>query len=246
VFVSAGEVPWGIWVPKSTDVPWDSVRIKGRDGVPVFLVESRVDDSPQRRWVIYFHGNAGTVGSRSNVGRYRLLRQAGFNVLAVEYRGYGAALASGSPSEAGIYADALTAWDYLATRGVTRDRIIVYGWSLGSGPATYLAAEKSPAAVVTEGAFTSLAEIGAARYPWAPASLLLRNRFDNLGRAQRIAVPWVIFHATADAKVPFSHAERLRASAQHGSLVVLTSGHGDGVVSDSAAALSTLRQWAQR
>lgn len=247
VFVGAGHSPWGIWLPKKGDMPWDSLRIRGDDGVPVFLMESRLDDAAQRPWAIYFHGNAGLLGSRGNVGRYRLLREAGFNVLAVEYRGYGASARSGSPSESGFYADAQAAWKHL-TRSleVEPSRVVVYGWSLGSGPAMYLAAEMRPAGVITEGAFTSLPDVGAARYPWVPAHLVMRNRFDNLARAQTLVIPWILFHSVTDSKVPFSHGKRLAAAARSAQLIPLRGGHDDGVIADRTITLPALRTLAQQ
>jgi fermentation-respiration switch protein FrsA (DUF1100 family) len=247
VFVGAGETPWGIWVPKRADVPWDTLRSTADDGALVFLMESRVDDAQDRPWAIYFHGNSGILGTRSNVGRYRLLREAGFNVLAVEYRGYGASAGNGKPSETGLYTDARAAWHHLVRdRKVAPTRIVVYGWSLGSGPAMYLATEMKPAAVITEGAFTSLPDIGASRYPWIPARLLMRNRFDNLARAPSITVPWILFHSTNDDKVPFSHAERLAAAGRDERFIPLAARHGDGVLATQTIALPALRELAQR
>jgi len=104
VYVSAGEGRRGRPLPGvDVSIPWDTLRVRAADGVRVFLLVSRVDTSALRPWAIFFHGNAGMVGSRSSVERYALLRDAGFNVLAPEYRGYGAALSSGPASETGVY-----------------------------------------------------------------------------------------------------------------------------------------------
>jgi pimeloyl-ACP methyl ester carboxylesterase len=243
VYASAGDTRSRRHLPPNDgSLDWDSLRVRADDGVPVFLLESRVDSAPRRPWAIYFHGNAGLLGSRGNIARYRLLREAGFNVLAVEYRGYGASLNAGSPSEAGIQADAKAAWDYLTrTLSIDARRIIVYGWSLGSGPAMYLAAAMRPGGVVTEGAFTSLPDVGAALYPWVPVRLVMRNRFDNIARARTLGVPWIVFHGRNDAEIPFAHARALAAAAPGASLVALDSGHDDGVIADRETTLGVLR-----
>ena len=249
VFVSAGERPVTrarSLLPAAGTIPWDSLRVPAADSVPVFVLESRVDSAPLRPWVIYFHGNAGLVGSRGNVGRYQLLRESGFNVLAVEYRGYGVSSAAGMPSEAGVHADARAAWEHLTrTRGVAPERIVVYGWSLGSGPATKLASETRPAALITEGGFTSLPAVGAELYPWLPVGLIMRTRFDNLARASSVASPWLILHGRQDEEIPFSHGEALSAAAPRARLVTLAAGHDDGVLGDRATALAALRQQAE-
>lgn len=115
----------------------------------VQVPRSQLRDAPGAAWALYFHGRTMPVGDPANVGRFGLLRDAGFNVLAVEYRGYGASLAAGPASEEGIYADARAAWRYLTTSmGVAPERILLYGWSFGSAPATKLASEVPAGALV--------------------------------------------------------------------------------------------------
>lgn len=247
VFVSAGEGRRGRQLPADdAGIPWDTLRVRAADSVSVFLLRSPVDTMPATPWAIFFHGNAGMIGSRDNVARYRLLRDAGFNVLAVEYRGYG--MSSGHPvSEDGIHADARAALRYLAdSLRVPTQRVIAYGWSLGSGPAARLASEHELGAVVTEGGFTSLPDVGAAIYPWIPVRLVMRNRFDNAALASRVAEPWIILHGRHDTEISFSHGERLASLAPLGQLVPLDAGHDDGVIADRGTALATLENLRSR
>ena len=247
VYASAGAGRNGRIVPADdAGVPWDTLRVPESSGVPVLLLQSRLDTASSRPWAIFFHGNAGFLGSRRNVQRYELLRDAGFNVLAVEYRGYGASASIGDPSEDGVYSDASAAWRYLTgTRGVRPDRIVVYGWSLGSGPATYLASRYHAAALITEGAFTSLPDVGAAMYPWIPVRLVMRNRFENLRRAAGVSMPWIVFHAREDQEIPFAHGQTLAAAAPRAQLVSLGSDHNDAVIADRSVALPRLRDLAR-
>jgi len=141
-----------------------------------------------------------------------------------------------------VYADATAAWNHVTgTLGVTPDHVVLYGWSLGSGPATYLAATHPAAALVTEGAFTSLPDVGAVRYPWMPVRLVMRNQFNNLQRTRNLAMPWIVFHGTRDVDVPFSHGQALAAGARNARLVPLAADHNDGVIADRVLALGVLR-----
>ena len=248
VYVSAGEGRRGRPVPEAdASIPWDTLRVRADDGVPVFLLVSRVDTGAMRPWAIFFHGNAGMVGSRSSLARYALLRHAGFNVLAPEYRGYGAAVSSGPVSEAGIHADARAALAYLTnTLRVPSWRVLVYGWSLGSGPAARLAADHELGALVTEGGFTSLPDVGAEIYPWVPVRLIMRNRFDNVGLGRRIAEPWIVFHGRRDSEIPFAHGEAIALATPTARLVPLDADHDDGVIGDREIALRELRALATR
>jgi fermentation-respiration switch protein FrsA (DUF1100 family) len=195
--------------------------------------------------MLYFHGNGTVVGSRGNVARYGLLRDVGFNVLAVEYRGYGASAAHAPPSEAGLYADARAAWAYLTqTLGVPPSRVVLYGWSLGSGPAVYLATEHAAGGVITEGAYTQLSDVGQAVYPWLPVALVMRNRFDNLGRAPELNEPWLLLHGRHDTLIPLSHSEALAAAAPRARLLPLNAGHNDGAMAEPRRTRSALRRFA--
>lgn len=228
--------------PSDTALPWDSVRVMAADSTPVYLLVSEVDRL-RRPWAIYFHGNAASVFGRGNVARYRLLRDAGYNVVAVEYRGFGASAAFGPPSERGLNADATAAWTWLTdSLGVPPDWIIVYGWSLGSGPAVMLASTQGPAALVTEGAFASLPRVASMRYRGVPAGLIMRNRFDNLARAPSVTVPWLIFHGRPDDDVPFDHALLLAEAAPRDRLFPLDADHNEGVLSNRADAVLRIEQ----
>jgi pimeloyl-ACP methyl ester carboxylesterase len=227
---------------RETGVPWDTIRVRDADSVPVLLLESRLDTASGRPWVLYLHGNFGLLGARGNVARYRLLREAGFNVMTVEYRGFGHSEDAGKPNEKGIYADATAGWEFLTgARGVPPHRVVIYGHSLGGGPATHLAARYPAAALVTEGTSTSLPDVGADRYPWVPVRLIMRNRFASLKRAPSITMPWVVFHGRNDVTIPTEHGEALAAAAPQAQLVLLASDHEGGVVADRATAFPILR-----
>jgi pimeloyl-ACP methyl ester carboxylesterase len=248
VFPGAGSGADEWALPGDPELDWDSTRVTADDGVPVFLLEARLPGSgSDTPWAIYFHGNGGLVGTPGSIGRYRLLHEAGFNVLAVEFRGYGLSAHVGKPSESGLYADARAAWDYLTTDlRVDPGRIVVYGWSLGSGPATYLAEEFGPFALITEGALTSAPDRAAELYPWVPTRLLMRTRFDNLARARALELPWLLLHARRDVVIPFHHGLALAEVGREVEMIPLDAGHNDGVLADRDRALEALGGLAER
>ena len=159
--------------------------------------------------IVYFHGNAGHHGDRGPVVRY--LWEAGYGVLLAGYRGYGGN--PGTPSEAGLAADARAAAGWLAEQGVNPACIVLYGESLGSGVAVRLASERRVAAVVLESPFSSVADVGQAHYPIFPVKLLLRDRFDSLSRIAGIGAPLLVMHGEADRTVPIRFGRRLFAAA---------------------------------
>jgi dipeptidyl aminopeptidase/acylaminoacyl peptidase len=127
---------------------------------------------PGKPTVLFLHGNAGTVADRSDALAF--YRSNGLGTLFLDYRGYGGS--TGTPSESGLIADALAAYDWLLSRGVTPDKIGVVGESVGSGPAVALATTRPISALALEAPFSSMADVAAHHYPWLPEGLLLCDR----------------------------------------------------------------------
>lgn len=176
-------------------------------------------------WVLYLHGNSATIASRMNIHHYERLRALGLNVMAPEYRGFGGV--PGDPSESGLVEDARRAYDSLRRRKqVAPDRIIIYGWSLGSAVAVSLASQVDEAAVVLEGAPASIVDIGAQRYPFFPVRWLIRNPFESIARISRIGSPLLSLHSPEDTIIPIAEGRRLfEAAPPPKQFVEVTGGH---------------------
>ncbi len=162
--------------------------------------------------VLFLHGARRNLSG--SIGRISRLQDMGFNVLAIDYRGFGKS--SGDlPSEAAAYEDALAAWDWLKRREPYPARRFIYGYSLGGAVAAELALRTGEArALILESTFTSLkdmAERTAARF--LPLSLILTQRFDTLEKIPKLTMPVVIVHGSADKVVPVEMAQRLFEAA---------------------------------
>ena len=180
--------------------------------------------APAAPWVLFLHGNAAPVGAAVNVERYEQLRSLGLQVVAPEYPGYGAL--PGTPSEEGLVAAARDAYAWLRQQGVPPSRIVIYGWSLGSGVATALARDVEERALILEGAFTGVDDRAAELYPWLPVRLMIRTRFASRERIASVGSPLLLLHAEDDEVVPYGHGQRLLALARGPkTLATLTGGH---------------------
>ena len=196
------------------------------DGVEVRSLEMNVPPGePGAFVVVHFHNNRERAEQSLSLARE--LADRGLGVVLVEYRGYGRS-PQGSPSEAGLYADAAAALDSLAARGIGPDRIVLWGTSLGSGVAAEMAARGRGARLVLVSPYTSIPDIVSGVVPFVPAAALLADRFDTLSKASAIAIPTTVVHGDADEIVPFRMGE-LVAAAIPGSRLVRIPGarHGD-------------------
>jgi fermentation-respiration switch protein FrsA (DUF1100 family) len=164
----------------------------------------------RRPVVLVFNGNAGNRAYRAPLAA--ALRRAAVHVFLFDYRGYGAN--AGTPSEDGLARDGRAARAYLLTRSdVDASRLVYFGESLGAAVAVDLAAQFPPAALILRSPFTSMAAIGQHHYPFLPVRWLLRDRFDAIGRIQRIRAPILVIAGDRDAIVPLEQSRRLYEAA---------------------------------
>jgi pimeloyl-ACP methyl ester carboxylesterase len=163
-------------------------------------------------WVLHLHGNAESAFSSWQVLHELRLRAHGLNVLAVDYRGFGQS--SGVATESHMDDDAEAAYQELIRRGVPPQRIIIWGHSLGSGPAVFVASRHRAAALILFGAFTSIPDAAADTYSYLPVRWLVGIHFNSLQRLTDVHMPVVIAHAVGDRVIPFHHALQLFAAAK--------------------------------
>ena len=201
---------------------YEQIDIPRDDGASQFAWAMPAAGDPPL-WVLYLHGNATSVGSQVNIAHYRLLRSAGLNVLAPEFRGFGGQ--PGSPTEAALQADARAAYDYLRnTRRVPPHAIVIYGWSLGAAVAVDMASRLPPAAMILEGAPASLADLTRRRYPFFPLRLFMRSPFDSIRKIGTIPAPVLFLHGTADEVIPVAEGRRLYDAARGAKMFVEVEG----------------------
>jgi hypothetical protein len=159
--------------------------------------------------ILYFHGNAGNLASRSE--RVRRYVARGYGVLFLSYRGYGGS--TGTPSERNNVADAKLAYDKLIADGVAPQDIVVYGESLGSGVATQLAADKEVGGVVLDAPYTSIVDVGALSYPYLPVRPFMLDRYETIKFIPRVHAPLLVLHGEADAVIPVEMGKAVYAAA---------------------------------
>jgi fermentation-respiration switch protein FrsA (DUF1100 family) len=175
--------------------------------------------------VLYLHGNAGDIGN--HIPWAKFLIDAGYGVLALEYRGYGGN--PGRPSEAGLYDDARGAFAFLGQQGIADRDIALYGESLGTGIAVEMATEHPVGAVVLRSPYTSIADVAALQFRYFPVRWLVRDRFDSLAKIAKLHAPLMVFHGDQDRLIPMALGRRLFDAAPKPKtwLAIPGAGHND-------------------
>ena len=129
------------------------------------------------------------------------------HILAVEYPGYGLYKTS-KPDEEKMKDDAETIYDFLTkVIGVKEENIILFGRSMGSGPSTYLASRKKPAALLLMSAYTSIKDVARSMLGWMNfLSYVVYERFRNIDMIKEVNCPAFFLHGQADKLIPPEHS----------------------------------------
>ncbi|MFC3609729.1 alpha/beta hydrolase [Stutzerimonas tarimensis] len=227
--VEASDAGWYRGIPESVE----ELELRAEHFTP--------DESLHAWWWAHPEGDAPTLlylhGVRWNLTghlfRIEQLRDFGFSVLAIDYRGFGRSR-GGIPSETSVYADARVAWEYLKTLQPDPAKRLIYGHSLGGAVAVDLAAALARESVgqlpevvgvIVESTFTSLGEAAAVVIDTSlPVHWLLTQRFDSAAKVNRIGVPLLVVHGTEDNYVPARLGEALYEAADQPKQLLLVEG----------------------
>ena len=224
--------------PAKAGLPQFSAKTLAVDGLPTILYwENTAPKSAPT--LFYFHGNGGGLFMHTALPAF--LDKAGMHVIAIEYPSYPAA--EGKPSEATIIAQATALWDAKLPRN-SRTPPAIWGYSLGTGVATQLAAKRAASALVLEAPFTAVVDRGAEIYPFIPVRLLMRNTYLSRDYIANIKAPLFIMHGDADTIIPIHHGRDLFALANEPKLFKEYKGFGHVNLAESRAysdALSFIR-----
>jgi fermentation-respiration switch protein FrsA (DUF1100 family) len=188
--------------PANFSVPYQDVTITASDQTKLAAWWLHHDDSDIRPVLVYCHGNGATLSSLAHVAA--MFYGFGWDALLVDYRHYGHSQKGPSGlTEDGIHLDVQAAFDWVKAKGIPEKRIIVWGHSLGSSFAAWLASRNNPAGLVLEGSFPSAYSMARYRYPWLliPEFLV----WDKINTGQYVSglkVPLLVIHAQNDTIIP--------------------------------------------
>ncbi len=185
--------------PAALQLPFEEVAIDVEPGIRLHGWFIKSSKEPAAATILFSHGNAGNIADR--LDRVKTWRSLGVDFLLYDYRGFGRS--TGSPDEEGTYRDGRAAYDYLVkSRGVDPTRLVLMGESLGCAISLQLALDRKAKGLVLEAPFASIPHMAAAIYPFLPAKLFVRTRYDNLLKIPLLKMPVLIVQGTQDEVIP--------------------------------------------
>lgn len=190
-------------------LPLEDIWFQSSDGTKLF--GWYVENAATSAVVLWCHGNAGNIIHR--LENLRELYRLGLSVFLFDYRGYGRS--QGSPSEEGLYQDALGAYDQLTrTRLIRPERIVLFGRSLGAAVAVEVASHKLAAGLILESSFPSIEAVARFHYGGLPVHWLLGAEFRLIDRLPHLSLPKLIVHGDQDEIIPLELGRQVFEAAK--------------------------------
>lgn len=208
--------------PTIAGLPFEDAAIRSGD----LFIHGWLLPGESHNYVIYYHGNAGTIADR--LAFLQLLAPLKLNFLIIDYRGYGRS--EGQPTVEGLEQDAKAAVGWLmGVKKIPPERIVLWGHSTGAAAAFHAALHHPEVAgVISESAFVSPRRVAMQHFPWAPVAFIT-DRLDNGQAVEKVMAPKLFLHGTADALLPYAHSEELFRRAADPKRVIFFKGatHSD-------------------
>ena len=189
------------------ETKYKEINLQTKDGIALNSVLFEANNP--KGVVLYLHGNGDTVESTAYPAS--IYNNLGYDVLVPDYRGYGK---SGGKieSEKQFYEDMQLFYD-LAKENYGEEKVVVMGYSIGTGPAAYLASVNNPQALVLHAPYYSLASLVHSNIPFVP-DFVLKYQFRTDQFIPRIIAPITIFHGTGDNTIPVESSIHLQKLLQ--------------------------------
>jgi hypothetical protein len=187
--------------------------------------------------IFYLHGNGGSLCSWGEVAS--LYTSWGYDLFMLDYRGYGKSTGH-IQGEEQIYNDVLTAYDSIC-RGYTSNQIIILGYSLGTGPASWLASKNTARLLILQAPYYSFQQLGKQKYPLFPM-FLNKYKLPVYQYLELRKMPVVIFHGDADEVIPYSNSLQLKLALRPGDDFICLHGQGHNNMSDNPVYRAAIKE----
>lgn len=198
---------------------FEEINIKTSDNKLLNGVLFKADSS--KGLIFYLHGNAGAINSWGEVAKtYTDLH---YDVFLLDYRGYGKSEGS-ITSQSQIFQDVQLAYDEMKKR-YAEDKIIVLGYSIGTGLAARTASVNHPKMLILQAPYFSLTNMMRHTYPIIP-TFLLKYKFQTNEYITNCKMPVVIFHGDRDEVIYYESSVKLKASFKESDRLITLHGQG--------------------
>src|SRR5688572_5251651 len=208
------------------DQTFEERNIKTNDGVILSGLLFKADSS--KGVILYLHGNGGSLSSWGDVGK--TYTDLNYDAFILDYRGYGKSEGV-IKGEQQLYSDIQAVYDELK-KEYSEDRIIVLGYSIGSGPASKVASDNNPKLLILQAPYYNLTDLMRRTYSIIP-TFILKYKFETNKHLKGCEMPVVIFHGDQDEVIYFGSSLKLKDEFKGTDKLITLTGQGHNGMTDS-------------
>ncbi|HLG04470.1 MAG TPA: alpha/beta fold hydrolase [Bacteroidia bacterium] len=217
------------------DQKFDEKNIQTNDGTTLNGILFHADST--KGLVFYLHGNAGSLSSWGEVAR--TYTDLNYDVYMPDYRGYGKSGGTIS-SQAELYNDLQVAYNELKKQ-YSEDKIVLLGYSIGTGPAAKIASTNKPRLLILQAPYYSLPDLMRHIYPVIP-TFLLKYKFKTHEYLKLCKMPVVVFHGNADEVIYYGSSLKLKKHFKKQDTLITLAGQRHNGMTDNPSYKSELRK----
>ena len=210
----------------SFDQKFEEIDIKTKDNTSLNGILFKAGST--KGLIFYLHGNAGSVQSWGGVAK--TYTDLNYDVFMLDYRGYGKSEGS-IDGQSLFFQDIQDAYGELKKK-YTEDKIIVLGYSIGTGPAAKVASMNNPALLILQAPYYSLTDMMRHTYPIIP-TFILKYKFKTNDYIKSCKMPIVIFHGDQDEVVYYGSSLKLHNEFKKQDTLITLTGQGHNGITEN-------------
>ena len=214
---------------------FEEINIKTIDGIYLNGLLFKSDSS--KGLIFYLHGNAGSLSSWGGVAE--TYTDLNYDIFILDYRGYGKSEGSINGQEQ-LFQDIQTVYDELKNK-YKEDKIIVLGYSIGTGLASKIASKNNPKLLILQAPYYSLTDLMRHTYRIIP-TFILKYTFETNEFIKNCKMPVVIFHGTQDRVIYYGSSIKLKEQFKEQISLITLEGQGHNGMTDIPAYKEEIRK----
>lgn len=215
--------------------PFEEIDISSTDGAELNGLLFKAGDP--KGVILYLHGNGGALDTWGDVAT--IYTSLNYDVFILDYPGYGKSEGEISSQEQ-LFQDIQIVYDKLKER-YTEDKIIILGYSIGTGPAAHLASDNNPKLLILQAPYYSLVDMMKQSFTWVP-TFILKYKFETNAYLKKVKVPVVIFHGNQDEVIYYGSSLKLKEEFKKGDTLITLEGQGHNGITDNSVYKSEMKR----
>jgi pimeloyl-ACP methyl ester carboxylesterase len=213
--------------------PFEEINVKTKDGK---LLNGLLFTTERTKGLVfYLHGNAGALNSWGDVAK--CYTDLNYDVFILDYPGYGKSEGS-IKSQAQLFACIQSAYNEMKKR-YKEERIVILGYSIGTGPAAKLASDNHPRLLILQAPYYSLTDMMRHTYSIIP-TFILKYKLNTYEYLKGCHMPVIIFHGNQDEVIYYGSSLKLKKGLKSTDTLITLNGQGHNGITDNPEYISAL------